>query len=107
MNDKQKQSSIVTGFIVMVLLALPLAFAGCGGGSSPISGPTAGSDNLTTASVTSASANTCDATKGGQLYESKGCASCHGVLAASTKTGVTYQRIKDGITTNPGSMGMP
>jgi len=106
MKIGSKQSSIASWIIVTALLALPLAVSGCKGKSGS-SGITVNSDGVDTGITgdtisgesggTSGSATTCDATKGGQLYDSKGCANCHGVLAASTKTGATYQRMKDGI----------
>jgi len=102
MKSFQKQSSIVSWYIVIALLTLPLVFSGCSSGTaSTTSAVTSGADT----GAASESAVTCDATKGGQLYDSKGCAGCHSSLAASTKTGATYQRIKDGITNNPGTMG--
>ena len=106
---RQKRPSIASCLIVVALFTLSLAVAGCGGGGggsdSSSSSGTTGSESLDTSLTgTLSSAVTCDATKGGELYESKGCAGCHGAIAGLTKLGVTYQRIKDGIANNPGTM---
>ncbi len=103
----QRRSSMASSIIIVALLMLTFVIAGCssgsGGGSS--SG-TAGSDSMNTgATGSSESAIACDATRGGQLYDSTGCKNCHGILASSTKTGATYSRIKAGIDGNMGGMG--
>ena len=84
--------------LAIVLSAAVLMLAGCGGSGESAS-PTATTPE-TTIQAPSAPASA----EGIALYNTN-CAGCHGVLATSSKKGITVTRLQTAISANIGGMG--
>ncbi|MBC8018119.1 MAG: c-type cytochrome [Verrucomicrobia bacterium] len=89
----------IKAVMVMVALVAVGLVSGCGG--SGVTGPASDSSD---SSSPSASPSAGAATDGALLYGAN-CAGCHGVLASSTKKGITLARLQNSISGNVGNMG--